>query len=460
MAGALAKYLAAAGQEVVIVTPLYRCVREKFSNLERTKLTLSLPLGREIVKAEVFALGPAPGLTVYFIDQPAFYDRPSLYQEAGHDYPDNAERFVFFSKCVAELARIRDWKPEIVHAHDWQTGLTPLLIDHRKRHEVWPDAPRTCFTIHNLAYQGVFPVWKYQLTNLPWQYFTSQGLEYYGQMNCLKAGIVHANAITTVSPRYAREILTPEFGCGLDGVLRERQGALAGILNGVDYAEWKTTGNPYLKHPYTLEDLSGKRASKLDLQAEFGLAQSDQIPLFGTVTRLVEQKGMDILLGALEEMLGADIQFVLLGSGDPHLEDAFTRLAARYPAKVAVRIGYDHALAHRIEAGSDFYLMPSRFEPCGLNQMYSLRYGTIPIVRETGGLDDSVTDATEDADNANGIQFSEYSPRALAKGIRKAIVLFQHPEVLQHYRFNAMNVDFSWSQTAQEYLKRFHSIVF
>jgi starch synthase len=459
MAGALAKYLAAAGQEVVVVTPLYRGIREKFPNLRRTKTELVLPLGRDLVKTEVLSYRPSPRLTIQFIDQPEFYDRPALYQEGGQDYPDNAERFIFFSKCVAQLARASSWHPEIVHVHDWQVGLVPLFISHMKWQEGWAKAPRTCLTIHNLAYQGVFPVWKYQLTNLPWQYFNPKGVEFYGQLDCLKAGIVFSDLITTVSPRYAREITTPEFGCGLDGVLGERQNSLVGILNGVDYTEWKTTGNPFLKHSFTADDLSAKNAAKLDLQTEMGLPPSVRVPLFGTVTRLVEQKGIDILLGALEEMLGANMQFVLLGSGEPRFEEAFRRLAARYPSQVAVRIGYDHALSHRIEAGCDFYLMPSLFEPCGLNQMYSLRYGTIPIVRVTGGLDDSVTAATEDVLTADGIKFSEYSARALATAIRKALVLFEHPDVLEYYRLNAMEADFSWTRTANEYLKLFQNLL-
>lgn len=457
MVGALAKYLAAAGHEVVIVTPLYRGISDKVARLAKERV-VKLPLGLETVKADVLTHRPMEGLTVYFIRQPGFYDRPALYGEGGQDYPDNAERFIYFSKCVAHLARYLEWRPDIVHVHDWQAGLTPLFISHQKWLEGWRNPPRTCLTIHNLAFQGAFPAAKYDLTNLPRQYFQPKGVEFYGSMNCLKAGLVYSDLLTTVSPRYAREITTEEYGCGLDGILRERQNSLVGILNGVDYTEWKTVGNPFLRHSYTPENLSAKGASKLDLQAELGLPQALDVPLFGTVSRLAEQKGMEILLGALEEMLGSNMQFVLLGNGEPRFEKAFTQLAARYPAKAAVRIGYDHALAHRIEAASDFFLMPSRFEPCGLNQMYSLRYGTIPIVRMTGGLDDSVIAPTEDVATADGIKFSEYSTRALAKAIRKALVLYEHPDVLEHFRLNAMEANFSWTRTAIEYLKLFESL--
>jgi starch synthase len=459
MAGALAKYLAAAGQEVGIVTPLYRGLREKLPGLERLGMKLSLPLGREMVDGEVLAFRPHKALTLYFIDSPDFYDRPALYHEGGHDYADNAERFIFLSKAVVHLARNLDWKAEVVHVHDWQVALVPLLIQHQQSLDGWANVPRTCLTIHNLAYQGVFPLWKYQLTNLPWSYFTPQGVEFYGQMNCLKAGIVYADYLTTVSPRYAREITTEEMGCGLDGVLRDRQASLVGILNGVDYTEWNTLQNPHLPQPYSVEDLSGKSAAKGQLQAQMGLPRLEKVPLFGTVSRLVDQKGMDILLPALEEMLGASMQFVLLGSGDPRFEHAFIQLAARHPDQVAVKIGYDHALSHRIEAGCDFFLMPSRFEPCGLNQMYSLRYGTIPIVRATGGLDDSVVAPNEDVATADGIKFYEYSARALARAIRKALVVHEHRNVLELFRENAMTVDFSWTRTAQEYLALFEKLI-
>ncbi|MFO1499699.1 MAG: glycogen synthase GlgA [Verrucomicrobiota bacterium] len=459
MVGALGKYLAEAGHEVVLVTPLYRMVRAAVPALEKQSIRLNLPLGNEMVRAELLMLKPADRLTVYFVQQPAFYDRRSLYGEAGQDYPDNAERFIFFAKCAAQLARRPSWRPDIVHAHDWQAGLLPLFLAHGKWREGWANPPRTCMTIHNLAYQGVFPSSKYLLTNLPWDYFNSKGLEFYSQMNCLKAGIVYADVVTTVSPRYAREITTEEYGCGLDGVLRERLASLYGILNGVDYSEWKTVDNPFLKNSYSVADLSAKRLAKLDLQAEFGLPQGEQVPLFASVGRLVDQKGSDILLGALEEMLGANLQFVLLGSGDPLFEAAFRDLARRYPNKVAVRIGYDHALAHRIEAAADFFIMPSRFEPCGLNQMYSLRYGTIPIVRVTGGLDDSVTAPADDVATADGLKFSEHSPRALARAIRKALVLYERPDLMEHFRQNGMETDFSWTRTAGEYLQLFQDLL-
>ncbi len=459
MVAALAKFLGRAGHQVGLVTPLYRGIREKFPQLKKVDWWIDLPLGLERVQAEVWTDEPGEGVTVYFISAPQFYDRPQLYTENGHDYADNAARFIFFSKCVAQLARYLPWQPELVHAHDWQAGLVPPLILHQRAHDGWANAPRTCLTIHNLAYQGIFPRAQYDLTNLPLDYFTPHGVEFHGHLNCLKAGIAYADAITTVSPRYAREITTPQFGCGLDAALRARGSAVTGILNGVDYDEWNTTANPHLEHSFTAQRLAGKAANKVTLQTELGLPANSDVPLFASITRLADQKGIDIQLGALEEMLAADLQFVLLGNGAPVYEKAYLRLAERHPTKVAVRVGFDQGLSHRIEAGADFFLMPSRYEPCGLNQMYSLRYGTIPIVRVTGGLDDSVVDITEDESRADGIKFTEYSVRALAKAIRKALVIYQAPDLLRHYRQNGMESDFSWERTAGHYAEVFASVL-
>ena len=451
MVAALAKALGRAGHQVGLVTPLYRGLREKLPELTPLDYHIDVPLGSGRMSAQVFTLTPGPNLTVYFIDAPEFFNRTGLYGEQGRDYPDNARRFVFFSKCVAHLARYLPWGPELVHVHDWQAALVPLLVLHGRVAEGWVNAPRTVLTIHNLAYQGNFPRADYALTNLPETYWTINGVEFYGYMSSLKAGIAYADRLTTVSPRYAREITTAEYGCALDAALRARQSVLRGILNGVDYEEWNTDANPALPHPYSAEELSGKAADKAALQEEFGLPVAAGTPLFASVTRLAEQKGVDIQLGALEEMVASDMQFVLLGSGSPEFERAYTGFARRHPLKAAVRVGFDQALSHRIEAGADFFLMPSRFEPCGLNQMYSLRYGTIPIVRATGGLDDSVVDLTEDLERADGIKFREYSVRALARAMRKALVLYSEPKLRRSLQLKGMAADFSWSRTAAKY---------
>ena len=456
--GALAKTLAKAGYRVGIVTPLYRGIREKFHGLQKLDWHFDFPLASKYPGGEVWTLEPLRGLTIYFIHKPDYFDRAGIYNEQGTDYWDNGERFIYLSKCVAHLARYLPWRPDVVHGSDWQTGLVPLLVLHQARAERWANPPRTCFTIHNLAYQGFFPASTYALAKLPAEYFHGGGVEHFGALNCLKAGIAFADMVTTVSPRYAREITTEEFGEGLDGLLRQRlgQGTLTGILNGVDYEEWNTTNNPHIKFPYSAEDFSGKAKCKSALQRELGLPITSR-PLFGTVTRLAEQKGMDIQLGALVEMLNADIQFVLLGSGEARYESAFRNLWHRFPDRVGIRIGYDHGLAHRIESACDFYLMPSRFEPCGLNQMYSLRYGTVPVVHRVGGLDDSVIDAADDPSAPTGIKFSGYNAPALARAIRKAAVVYSDPNLLRHYRLNGVACDFSWESVLSRYMECYQS---
>ena len=452
MVGALAKTLARTGHEARIVTPLYRGIAERFPEIRREDWWFDLPLGGHYVQAELFSLDVETNLKVYFIRQPEFYDRSGYYLENNISYADNAERFIFFSKCVAHLGRYLPWQPDVIHVHDWQAGLVPALILNQQKNEGWGSPPPTCLTIHNLAYQGLFGGGAFALANLPREFFTMETSEYFGHLNCLKAGIALADMITTVSPRYAREIMTEEYGCGLDALLRKRQNRLVGILNGVDYEEWNTMTDPYLKAPYSEAKLLGKKINKAELQRELGLSATEA-PLFGTITRLAEQKGMDIQLAALEEMLNAGMQFVLLGSGSPAYENGYHELARRFPNKVATRFGYDEGLSHRIEAGCDFYLMPSRYEPSGLNQMYSLHYGTPPIVRATGGLDDSVVDFTENKARANGIKFSEYSARALARAIRKALALYEQPELLRQCRKNGMKADFSWERTVGEYVR-------
>lgn len=450
MVSALAKSLAVAGHEVGVVTPLYRSIWSRYP-LERLDWWMDLPLGERRSQPQVWVLRPQPNLTFYFIWDAEWFDRDGIYGDAHAAYADNDQRFILFSKAVVHLARYLPWRPEVVHVHDWQTGLVPLLVRHQAQHEGWSPAPRTVLTIHNLAYQGVYGPGSYACTNLPRDYFHPGGAEFYGALNLLKTGIQFADAITTVSPRYAREITTAEFGERLDGVIRSRKAVLRGILNGVDYDEWRTVGNPYLPFSYTAEDLSGKALVKAALQTEMGLPPRAGVPLFGTVGRLADQKGVDIALGALEEMLASPIQFVSLGSGQREFQSALTALARRHPDKVGSRVSFDVALSHRIEAACDFFLMPSRFEPCGLNQMYSLRYGTIPIVRRTGGLDDSVIDLRDDPERCNGIKFESYSSRALAKAMRKALALFHEPEWLSFYRRNAMAADFSWDRTRAAY---------
>jgi starch synthase len=459
MIAALGKTLAHKGHRVGVVTPLYAGVRERAPGMKKLELSLTVALGGQEVSGAFWTIEPCPGLTVYFVEQERFYGRKELYGEEGGAYPDNAERFIFFSKAVERLATGLAWKPEVLHLHDWQASPAALLLHDLRKQPGQGKRLGICLTIHNLAYQGLFPAEKYGLMNLSWEYFTPSGIEFYGKMSSLKAGLVYSDVITTVSPRYAREISTEEFGCGLDGLLRQRNSSLVGILNGVDYDEWNPGTDRFLKHTYSADNLSGKQATKLALQEEFGLPADPGVPLFGSVGRLTEQKGPEVMLGALERVLSAKMQFVLVGNGAPAFEKACRDLAQRFPSQVGVHIGFDEGLSHRIEAGADFFLMPSRFEPCGLNQMYGLRYGTIPIVRTTGGLDDTVIDVREDPQKANGIKFNEYSASALAKGITKALVLFQETDLLKHFQQNGMAADFSWDRTVAEYIKVYQKVM-
>ncbi len=452
MVGALAKALAASGHDVHLVSPLYRGIVSKFPTISTANWEFNLPMADRWVQAGLRSLDLSHGLKAFFVDCPSFYDRAGIYHEHNVSYPDNASRYIFFSKCVVHLSRYMDWRPDVVHVHDWQTGLVPML-NLQQRYEGWSNPPPTCFTIHNLAYQGLFHGSVFNQLNASREFFMPDGAEFHGFLNCLKAGIAFADAITTVSPRYSREICTEEFGCGLDGVLRRRRERLFGILNGVDYQDWTTQKNPLLPHGYSVNRMAGKAANKLELQKKMGLKIDPGIPLFGTISRLAEQKGVDIQLGALSEMLSARMQFVLLGSGSPDYEKGYLDLARRFPGQMAVHIGYSEPLAHLIEAGCDFYLMPSQFEPCGLNQMYSLRYGTIPVVRATGGLDDSVVDFQQDPKSADGIKFHEYSAQALAKAIRKALALYENPTLFKRFRRSAMKADFSWDKTIEQYLR-------
>ena len=432
---ALAGAQAAAGHSVTLVTPLYRGIREQWPALK--------PLGQAETEAQIWRLEPEPNLTVLFVDEPRWFDRDGIY---GHG--DDAERFIFFSKCVARLAR----QAEIVHAHDWQTALAMPLLRQARTGKV--------FTIHNAAYQGRFPAEKFALTGLPGDCFDRRGLEFYGDLNLLKGGIVYSDLATTVSPRYAEELLTPEYGCGLEGVFQAKGKAFTGVLNGVDYAEWNTTDNPHLAAAYSADAPDGKAVNKAALQRELGLSPLDDIPLFGNISRFAEQKGLDLLLGALEEQLrgGASFQFAGLGSGDPWLKEAMRGLAGRFPGQVAVTIGYDNALAHRIEAGSDFFVMPSRFEPCGLNQLYSLRYGAVPVVRATGGLEDSIIDLGQGDETATGIKFADCSVEALGQALGQAVALYADRSRLAKVRENGMRADFSWDQTTAEYERLYAAI--
>jgi len=449
VAGALPAALARRGVDVRLAMPAYRGVRLPDA---RPSGRMAVALGGERVEATMLeGRLPGSGLPVWLVDQPRFFDRAGLYGEGGADYPDNLARFTFFCRAVLQWLDRGGWAPEIIHCHDWQTALLPVFL------RIEGDrGAATVLTIHNLGYQGVFPADQFPLTGLPSSMFSLRGLEFWGKVNLLKGGLYCADVLSTVSETYAREIQTEEFGAGLDGVLRDRADDLVGILNGVDYGVWDPAVDPFLPARYSADDLSGKAICKAALQEELGLPRDPDTPLIGMVTRLADQKGLDLVAEIIEEMLDAGVQFVLLGTGDPRYHRFFEALQARRRQQVAAALTFDERLAHLIEAGADIFLMPSRYEPSGLNQLYSLRYGTVPVVRRTGGLADSIVDTTLQtllAGTANGFVFDPYDAGALEQAVRRALAAFQDRATWRRLQQHGMRADFSWDRSAARYLE-------
>lgn len=455
VAAALPRALADAGCDVRVALPAYRTVdldRFGFRPLGRASVPLG-PTGAEVG----FLEGRLPGtaVPVYLVSHPPSFDRPGLYGEDGADYEDNLERFTVFGRGVLALVHHVRWSPDVIHCQDWQTALLPVWLRVNPAPPVLADAA-TVLTVHNLAYQGLFPADRWEVTGLPRDLFTPRALEFYGRINLLKGGLVFADLVTTVSEQYAREIQTPEFGCGLDGVLRDRAQDLVGILNGVDYTVWDPSVDAYIPARYSAEDLSGKATCKAALQRRFGLEPDPEIPLLGMVSRLVDQKGLDLVAATADTIVGLDTEFVLLGTGEPRYHELFREVQACYPSRVSVTIGFDEPLAHQIEAGADIFLMPSRFEPSGLNQLYSMRYGTVPVVRRTGGLADSVVDATPEAvarGTATGFVFDAYEPDAFLDAVKRALWAYRDRTLWRQLQVTGMGQDFSWGRSARRYVE-------
>jgi starch synthase len=463
--GSLPRALGRAGAHVAVIAPLYRCTWDCGQPLRATSTVVSVPIGQRRVFARLFVSQlPRSGVPVYLLDCPDYYDRPGLYGEQGKDYRDNAERFIFLARASLEAARALDLRPDILHVHDWQAALVPVYVKelYRPRGAGF-ERTATVLTIHNLAYQGHFWHWDMLLTGLDWKLFNWRQLEFQGHLNFLKAGIVYADFVTTVSKTYAQEIQTPELGCGLDGVLRWKRASLRGIVNGVDYEVWDPRTDPYLPAHYDLETFAeGKRACKLALQAELGLEQRLDRPLVAQIGRLDPQKGWDLVQKIVGPLLERGVQWVVLGTGRPELEQWLRDLASRRAGQVAAVLSFDDPLAHRIEAGADLFLMPSRYEPCGLNQLYSLRYGTVPVVRATGGLADTVVDATPEtlaAGTATGFVFTDYRPEAFLGAVERALELWKQPVIWQALVRNGMRQDWSWDRSAREYLALYDKLL-
>ncbi len=451
VAGALPKFLAGLGAEVRVFMPLYREVRKKNLPLEPILDDGSLEMDGNTLSYTVFA-HRADGVIVFFIDRPEYFDRDGLYGTAAGDYPDNGERFAFFCRAALETMRSLDFSPDIIHGHDWQSALVFAYLKHACAGDAFFERTRTLFTIHNLAYQGLFEKELLARIGLPAFLFNMNDLEFYGKVNALKAGILYANAVTTVSPRYSREIQTPAFGCGLDGLLRARSGVLYGILNGVDYRDWDPATDRLIPHTFTPADLSGKKACREALAREFKLAAPVDLPVAGMVTRLAGQKGLDIVCDALDALLETGLTLAILGTGDQKIQDFLLDAQKKNPRRIGLKIAFDERIAHTIYAGSDIFLIPSRYEPCGLTQMYAMKYGTVPVVRATGGLDDSVQEFDPRVATGNGFKFIEAEPDPLVEAAGRAVDLFQRPGAWSKIVRNAMASDFSWERSAAAYL--------
>jgi len=457
VAGALPKFLSKLGADVRVFMPLYREVRKKNLPLEPVLDDAALDMGGKRVTFSVFA-HRAGGLSVLFIDQAAYFDRDQLYGTAAGDYPDNAERFAFFSRASLETMRATGFRPDVVHGHDWQAAAAFAYLKFSYADDPFFAGTRSLFTIHNLAYQGLFEKDVLGRIGLPKSLFNMNDLEFYGKVNTLKAGILYATAVTTVSPRYSREIQTPEFGCGLDGLLRHRADALHGILNGVDYQDWDPATDRLIPRNFGPADLTGKKDCRAELVRMFGLEAPADLPVAGMVTRLAGQKGLDIVCEALDSLFGLGLTFVILGTGDPKIQDFLLAAQKKHPARLGLKIAFDERIAHTIYAGSDIFLIPSRYEPCGLTQMYAMKYGTVPVVRATGGLEDSVQEFDAQTKSGNGFKFAEAEPGPLLDATARAVGAFRRQAEWSVLVKNALSADFSWERSAAAYLDLYRKI--
>ncbi|MFA5795184.1 MAG: glycogen synthase GlgA [Candidatus Brocadiia bacterium] len=455
--GALPKQFASMGHKVSVFMPLYKQVKDNTRNLVSTDVSVSVKIGDETRSGIIWKYQASDSqashkgkVDVYFIQRDEYYHRDNLYSTPEGDYWDNAERFIFFSRATLEAIKALNLKPDVIHCHDWQSALVPIYT--RTLYKKDFGSVKTVITVHNLAYQGSFWHWDMKLTGLDWSLFNWKQLEFWGKLNFLKGGLVFSDIITTVSPRYAQEIQTHEFGCGLEGVLKERSKHLFGIINGIDYGDWNPDTDRLIPDRYAPDKLQGKAKNKVALQRGGQMLERD-VPIIGMVTRLADQKGLDMVSEVFDDLMKMNIQFVLLGTGDEKYHKKFSELGRKYQVKTSMHITFDNSLAHLIIAGSDMLLVPSRYEPCGLSQLYALKYGTVPIVRETGGLADTIINyAPDKIKTANGFSFKNYSSQMMLGIIKNAVQVYNDKKVWKQLMSNGMSQDWSWGHSANEYL--------
>lgn len=457
---ALPAELAGLGVEVDVVMPMYRGIHPDRYDLQKMDVSIDVTLNAKEVTSRLWKFDDRRGVRYLFLECDDYYDRDALYGTADADYEDNAERFVFLTRAAIELAVSGGTHYDIFHSHDWQAALTPVYLRTLYAGEPLLQESASVMTIHNLGYQGIFWHLDMPLVGVGWEFFTPKHMEFHGKLNFLKSGIVFADKVNTVSVGYRNEILTPEFGFGLEGILQEKGTHLRGILNGVDYKIWNPEHDPLVSASYSPHDLSGKTLCKTDLQKIAKLPVRPEVPVIGMVSRLSSQKGIDILAGAFASLIQHDLQVVLLGTGEARYQNIFVDFRDRYPDKTGIFLSYDYELAHKIFAGADMSLVPSRYEPCGLNQLYSLKYGTVPIVRATGGLTETVQEFSFEDDSGTGFKFTEEEPAALETTVLKAVNYYlNEPSGWKRLMIRGMNKDFSWSRSAREYLELYKEAI-
>ncbi|MBA4392542.1 MAG: glycogen synthase GlgA [Desulfobacca sp.] len=443
--------LARMGHDIFIVSPKYRQARNVKPAIKNLNTTLEVPISWMKKSAQVYQSGPKDKVTVYLIGRDDLYDREGLYGSEYGDYQDNAERFIFFSRAVLELTLALDLKPDIIHCNDWQTGLVPVFLKNLYAQAPSLRSTASLFTIHNLGYQGLFWHYDLHLTGLSWELFTPQALEFFGKLNLMKGGIVYADILNTVSPNYRKEILTPANGFGLDGVLKTRENDLYAVLNGVDYTIWDPAKDLLLAAPYTSSTLENKRVCKSRLQDLFHLKKKGEIPVVAIISRLLDRKGLDLVTRILPRLMESEMELILMGKGLEQYQNWALEMVEKYPGLIGLEMGHNESLAHQIQAGADMLLMPSLYEPCGLDQLYALKYGTIPIVRAVGGLEDTVVDYNSHSDQGTGFKFKEYEWEKLLQTIQRALAVYRDKPRWKRLIQRAMNQDFSWEKSAAQY---------